>query len=149
MMRPHYAVVQAARLHRSVAVQAAACTHDGSRGLARQVFHRGLGCRATAARVLLVDLVQPDAGNVLPNRDARADEQIVEMLLDDAAQQVLAEIGHLGVLVESDAAGLSTLALIASSRTEKCCAGRSLHRQTRFPANAVRFLHAQRPRVRP
>ena len=50
--------------------------------------------------VLLVDLVQPDARHVLAQQHPRPDQQVVEMLVDDAPQQVLAEVGHLGVLVD-------------------------------------------------
>src|SRR4051794_10736221 len=39
-------------------------------------------------RVLLVDLVQPDAGDVPARQQPRADEEVVEVLVDDAAQQV-------------------------------------------------------------
>src|SRR5262245_871186 len=57
--------------------------------------------------VLFVDLVQPDAGDVRAGQEARADEQVVEVVVDHPPQQVLAEVRYLGVLVDDQhAAGL-------------------------------------------
>src|SRR5207248_1431889 len=51
--------------------------------------HRLLDLSRLRHRVLLVNLVQPDAGDMLAEQDAGADEQVVEVLVNDAPQQVL------------------------------------------------------------
>src|SRR5947209_2107005 len=54
----------------------------------QQLLQRGADLGQLRDAVLLVDLVETDAGHVLAEQDARPNKQVIEVGVDDAAEQV-------------------------------------------------------------
>src|SRR6266404_4832753 len=77
------------------------------RRLGYQVAHRVPNAGELGDGILFVNGVEADARHMPAQQRARPHQEIVEMLLDDAAQEMLAEIRDLGVLVDDEhASGL-------------------------------------------
>src|SRR5260370_37171516 len=78
-----------------------------SRFFRSHLVHRGLDAGQLGDAILLIDAIEPDAGKMLSQEDARTHQQVVEMLVDQAPQQMFAEVGNFRVLVDDQrAAGL-------------------------------------------
>src|SRR5262249_28381562 len=61
--------------------------------------------------VLFVHLIQANPWNMLTHQDARTNKQVIEMLIDDAAQEMLAEVSHFGIFVDDERAACLHYAL--------------------------------------
>src|SRR5205823_9045577 len=99
--------------------------------------------------ILLINAIQADPRNVLSEQDPRTYQQVIEMLIDDAPQQMFAKVGDFRILIDDEhAAGLEQAAAdrfpIVGKNTPQI---EHIETQARLPSELVGGLHAQRQRA--
>src|SRR5579871_5901896 len=116
-----------------------------SGGFRRQRVKRRLDAGKLRDGILLVNLIEADAGDVLPHQDPGADQQIVEMLFDHASKEMLTKVRDFRIFIHNqDASGLlhaltDRLPVVRKEAPQV----ENVASESRFLAHLIDSLHAE------